>query len=256
MREALDAAAASDVVVAVMGYNKGIEREGHDRDILTLPQDQIDYLKQIYAVNRNVVLVLVAGSSISLEWEDAHLPAILDAWYGGEYGGEAVADILFGDHNPSGRLPLTFYRSIDQLPAFDDYAVTNGRTYKYFEGDALYPFGYGLSYTRFKYSNLRVKNSGDGWDVKFKVRNVGKTDGEEVAQVYVRMDDYQGKAPIKELKGFRRVAVPAGESRQVCIHIPASDLRWWSEEDGAFRYSRRKPHVFVGGSSSDIRLER
>ena len=256
MRGALDAAASSDVVVAVMGYNKGIEREGHDRDILTLPEDQIEFLKAVYAVNKNVVLVLVAGSSIALGWEDENLPAILDAWYGGEYGGPAVADILFGDCNPSGKLPLTFYRSVDQLPAFDDYAVTNGRTYKYFEGDPLYPFGYGLSYTDFEYSDLKVKRSGDGYDVKFKVGNTGKVAGEEVAQVYVRIEDFEGAAPIKELKGFERVDLAPGESKSVKVHIPVSTLRWWSDEDGAFRYSKKTPHIFVGSSSADIRLEK
>ena len=255
MKEAIEAAESSDVVVAVMGYNKGIEREGHDREILTLPADQTDYLKQIYAVNQNVILVLVAGSSISLEWEDAHLPAILDGWYGGEYAGEAVADILFGDYNPAGRLPLTFYRSIDQLPPFGDYSVTNGRTYKYFPGDPLYPFGYGQSYTDFEYSDLKVKQTRSGWDVKFKITNVGTVDGEEVAQVYVRMDDYEGVAPIKELKGFRRISVAAGNTVPVTIHIPAKELRWWSEQDGAFRYSAKTPHVMVGSSSADIRLE-
>lgn len=255
MRDALEAAASSDVVIAAMGYNKGIEREGHDRDILTLPADQTEYLKALYEVNPNVVLVLVAGSSIALGWEDENLPAILDAWYGGEYGGPAVADILFGDCNPSGKLPLTFYRSVDQLPPFDDYAVTNGRTYKYFEGDPLYPFGYGLSYTDFEYSSLKVKRSGDGWDVSFRLRNSGGMAGEEVAQVYVKIDDFEGPAPIKELKGFQRVNVEPGMTRKVKVHIPGSSLRWWSEEDGAFRYSKLKPHVLVGSSSADIRLE-
>lgn len=256
MAEALEAAASSDAVIAVMGYNKGIEREGHDREILTLPEDQIGYLKALKEVNDNVVLVLVAGSSIALGWEDENLPAILDAWYGGEYSGRAVADILFGDYNPSGKLPLTFYRSVDQLPSFDDYAVTNGRTYKYFEGDPLYPFGYGLSYTDFEYSGLKVKRSGDGYDVKFKISNVGACSGEEVAQVYVKIDDFEGAAPIKELKGFQRVSVEPGRTETVKVHIPVSSLRWWSEEDGAFRYSKLKPHVFVGSSSADIRLEK
>lgn len=135
-----------DVTVAVLGINKSIEREGQDRYSLELPIDQQEFIKELYKVNPNTVVVLVAGSSMAINWMDENVPAILNAWYPGEQGGNAVAEVLFGDYNPGGRLPLTYYNSLDELPAFDDYSVKN-RTYQYFEGKPLYEFGYGLSYT-------------------------------------------------------------------------------------------------------------
>ena len=130
-----------DVTVAVLGINKSIEREGQDRYSLELPIDQQEFIKELYKVNPNTVVVLVAGSSMAINWMDENVPAILNAWYPGEQGGNAVAEVLFGDYNPGGRLPLTYYNSLDELPAFDDYSVKN-RTYQYFEGKPLYEFGY------------------------------------------------------------------------------------------------------------------
>lgn len=251
---AIDLAKTSDVVIAAMGYNKSIEREGLDREFLTLPADQIEFLKSLKAVNPNVVLVLVAGTSLALNWEDENLPAIVNSWYGGEFGGQAVAEVLFGDCNPSGKLPLTFYKGVEQLPAFDDYQVTNGRTYKYLEEEPLYEFGYGLSYTSFEYSGLKVSRHGKGWNVKFAVANTGKMAGDEVAQVYVRIPDYEGKSPIKELKGFQRISLAPGEKKAVTVFIPDSRLRYWSDSENAFKYSSLKPEVMVGSSSADIRL--
>ena len=253
--DAIEAARQSDVVIAAMGYNKTIEREGLDRPDLNLPADQEAFLKTLKAVNPNVVLVLVAGNSLSLNWEDENLPAILESWYGGEFGGQAVAEILFGKVNPSGKLPLTFYKGVEQLPAFDDYQVSNGRTYKYFEGEPLYEFGYGLSYTTFQYSGLKVSRHGKGWNVKFAVANTGDVAGDEVAQVYVRIPDYEGKSPIKELKGFSRVSLRPGEKKNVTVFIPDSRLRYWSDSENAFKYSSLKPEVMVGSSSADIRLK-
>lgn len=257
MRGAVDVAAKSDVVIAVMGINRNYECEGRDRDFLTLPQEQIDFLKAIYGVNQNVVLVLVAGSSMAINWEAEHLPAIVDAWYGGEFGGKAIDEVLFGDYNPGGRLPLTFYKSEEQLPPFDNYDLTRGRTYKYFQGEPLYPFGYGLSYTSFEYAKLRVKNVKDGIEVSFDVKNTGLREGDEVAQVYVRLKDYEaerGVTPIKELKGFKRVSLRPGEKQRVKINIPSSQLRYWSVAEGGFKTTAETPEVFVGSSSADIRL--
>ena len=138
-----------------MGINKDIEREGKDRNDLDLPADQQEYIQKLYRANPNLVLVLVAGSPLSIIWEDKTVPAIVNAWYPGQEGGTAVAEVLFGKYNPAGRVPVTYYYGTDDLPAFDDYDITK-RTYKYFDGDVLYPFGYGLSYTTFRYSNLQV----------------------------------------------------------------------------------------------------
>ena len=243
-----------DVVVAVMGINKSIEREGKDRDYITLPADQQEFLQELYHVNKNVVLVLVAGSSLSILWEDKNLPAIVNAWYPGEKGGTAVADVLFGKYNPAGRLPLTYYNRIEDLPPFDDYDITK-RTYKYFEGDVLYPFGYGLSYTNFRYSNLKVEPKGETVEVTFTLKNAGKYDGDEVAQVYTRLPEYEGKAPIKELRGFKRVHLKKGECKVVTIPLRREDLRYWSESQGKFIIPEGLPEIMVGASSSDIRLK-
>ena len=247
-------AAKSDVVIAVMGINKTIEREGKDRDYLTLPADQQEFLQELYHINKNIVLVLVAGSSLSILWEDKNLPAIVNAWYPGEKGGTAVADVLFGKYNPAGRLPLTYYNRIEDLPPFDDYDITK-RTYKYFDGDVLYPFGYGLSYSTFRYSNLKVEDKGENVEVSFTLKNIGKYDGDEVAQVYTRLPEYEGKAPIKELRGFKRVHLKKGETKTVTIPVRREDLRYWSESQGKFIIPEGLPEVMVGASSADIRLK-
>ena len=251
--EAARVAASCDAVVAVMGINREIEREGKDRDDIGLPAYQVEFLQELHAANPRLVLVLVAGSSLSLEWEQEHIPAIVNAWYPGEQGGTAVAEVLFGDYNPAGRLPLTYYRSVDDLPPFDDYDITK-RTYKYFEGPVLYPFGYGLSYTSFAYSGLRVRDRGDRVEVSFTLKNEGPCDGEEVAQVYVRIPGYEGKAPIKELRGFERVFLRKGESRKITVPLRREDLRYWSESRGCFVVPEVLPEVLVGASSADIRL--
>ena len=243
-----------DVVVAVMGINKTIEREGKDRDFITLPEDQQEFLQELYHVNKNFVLVLVAGSPLSILWEDKNIPAIVNAWYPGEKGGTAVADVLFGKFNPAGRLPVTYYNRIEDLPPFDDYDITK-RTYKYYEGDVLYPFGYGLSYSSFRYSNLNVADKGETLEVSFTLKNVGKMEGDEVAQVYVRLPEYEGKAPIKELRGFKRVHLKKGESREVTIPLRREDLRYWSESQEKFIVPEGLPEIMVGASSSDIRLK-
>lgn len=244
-----------DAVVAVMGINKSIEREGKDREVITLPTDQQEFLRELYRINPNVVLVLVAGSPLSILWEDKHLPAVVNAWYPGEQGGTAVAEVLFGRFNPAGRLPLTWYNSLEDLPPFDDYDITK-RTYKYFDGDVLYPFGYGLSYTQFRYSDLQVEDRGETVEVSFTLKNVGRMDGDEVAQVYVQLPEYEGVAPLKELRGFRRVHLHRGESRRVTVPLRREDLRYWSESQKAFVIPEGLPTVMVGASSADIRLQR
>ena len=246
-------ARSCDAVVAVMGINKSIEREGKDRDTITLPPDQQEFLRELYRINPNLVLVLVAGSPLSVLWEDKNLPAIVNAWYPGEQGGTAVAEVLFGRCNPAGRLPLTWYNSLDDLPPFDDYDITK-RTYKYFDGEVLYPFGYGLSYTSFRYSDLQVVDCGETVEVSFTLKNVGRMDGDEVAQVYVQLPEYEGVAPQKELRGFRRVHLRRGESRRVTVPLRREDLRYWSESKRAFVVPSGLPLVMVGASSADIRL--
>ncbi len=251
--EALELARRCDEVVAVMGINKSIEREGQDRSYITLPQDQQDFLHELKRINPNVTLVVVAGSSLALTWEEENLPAIVNAWYPGEKGGTAVAEVLFGQYSPAGRLPLTYYRSLDDLPPFDDYDITK-RTYKYFEGPILYPFGHGLSYTSFRYSDLQVEDHGETVDVSLTLKNTGRMAGDEVVQVYTRLPQYEGKAPIKELRGFRRVHLKKGQSQRVTIPLRREDLRYWSETQHRFIVPEGLPEVMVGASSADIRL--
>ena len=252
--EALEAARRSDVVVAVMGSDLEVERETLDRTDIALSEAQQSFLKAVYGVNPHIALVLVAGSSLALSWEQATLPAIVDAWYPGESGGTAVADVLFGDYNPAGRLPLTFYASLDDLPAFDDYSLA-GRTYQYFEGDPVYPFGHGLSYTSFRYEGLAVHERGDTLLVDLKLRNTGSRDGDEVVQVYVTLPESAGEGrPLRQLKGFRRVHVPAGKTRSVQIALPREQLRCWDGSAGRFAHPAGTYRLQVGASSEDIRL--
>lgn len=254
--EAGKAVRECETVVAVLGINKSIEREGQDRYDIQLPADQREFLQEIYKVNPNIVVVLVAGSSLAINWMDEHIPAIVNAWYPGESGGKAVAEVLFGDYNPGGRLPLTYYRSLDELPPFDDYDITKGRTYKYFKGDVLYPFGYGLSYTSFKYSNLQVADGEKEVSVSFQLRNTGKYAGDEVAQVYVKLPERGEVMPVKELKGFERVSLKSGESKEVTIKLRKDLLRYWDEAKGKFIYPSGNYNIMVGASSADIRLQK
>lgn len=254
--EAGKAVRECETVVAVLGINKSIEREGQDRYDIQLPADQREFLQEIYKVNPNIVVVLVAGSSLAINWMDEHIPAIVNAWYPGESGGKAVAEVLFGDYNPGGRLPLTYYRSLDELPPFDDYDITKGRTYKYFKGDVLYPFGYGLSYTSFKYSNLQVADGEKEVSVSFQLRNTGKYAGDEVAQVYVKLPERGEVIPVKELKGFERVSLKSGESKEVTIKLRKDLLRYWDEAKGKFIYPSGNYNIMVGASSADIRLQK
>lgn len=247
------AAAECDVTVAVLGINKSIEREGQDRFSLELPADQQEFVKGLYEVNPNTVVVLVAGSSLAVNWVDENVPAILNAWYPGEQGGNAVAEVLFGDYNPGGRLPLTYYNSLDELPAFDDYSV-KGRTYQYFEGQPLYEFGYGLSYTKFRYKSKGVNVEQDTVKVSFEVSNVGKCDGDEVAQVYVKYPETGTYMPIKQLHGFRRVHIRKGQTCGVKIGVPKKELRYWDERERKFVTPGGEYTFMVGASSEDIRF--
>lgn len=241
----------ADAVIAVMGINQSIEREGQDRVTLGLPKDQQLFLQEAYKLNPNVVLVLVAGSSMGITWEAENLPAIVDAWYPGESGGTAVAEVLFGDYNPAGRLPLTFYHSVSDLPDFNDYNIKNNRTYMYYTGQPLYAFGYGLSYTKFDYRKLNIAQDEENVVVTFDIKNNGKRDGDEVAQVYIQFPEIEGvKTPIKQLKGFKRVNIKKGKTETVSITVPKSELRLWDDNKKEF-YTPSGTYNFLVGKSSD-----
>ncbi len=174
----------------------------------------------------------------------------------GEQGGEAIAEVLFGDCNPSGKLPMTFYRSLDDLPPFNDYDITKGRTYQYFQGEPLYPFGYGLSYTQFKYRDLSIQNNDEDIEVSFTVQNTGKRDGDEISQVYVKYPEQENRpTPIKQLRGFKRTHIAKGKAEKVVIRIPKAELRLWDEEGEHWNTTPKGLYqIFVGKSSADIQL--
>ncbi len=247
-------ASASDVTIAVLGMNRNFESEGQDRENISLSKDQEAFIRMIYKANPKTVVVLVAGSSLAINWIQDNVPAIVDAWYPGQQGGTAVAELLFGDYNPAGRLPLTFYKSIEDLPAFDDYDVTKGRTYQYFQGQPLYPFGFGLSFSRFTYSNLKLQDQESKILVSFDLKNSGKMDGDEVTQVYVKLPQMDMPMPIKQLKGFQRILVKTGKTENMKIALDKAQLRYWNENSGKFITPKGSYTIMVGASSEDIRL--
>jgi beta-glucosidase len=230
---ALAIARQADVVILCMGLSPRLEGEelklnlpgfkGGDRTTLDLPKEQEDLIRAVAATGKPIVLVLLNGSALSINWEDQHLPAIVEAWYPGQSGGQAIADVLFGDYNPAGRLPVTFYKSCNDLPAFGDYAMA-GRTYRYFKGDVLYPFGYGLSYTKFAYDSMGVGvasfKPGDSLHVAVSVKNTGDREGDEVVEVYLSALDAKVPVPIRSLRGFRRIHLLPGQSMRVPFVIP------------------------------------
>ncbi|MDO5970734.1 glycoside hydrolase family 3 C-terminal domain-containing protein [Flavivirga aquimarina] len=254
--EDIQAAKTSDYVIAVMGINKTIEKEGKDRKSLELPKDQIDYLKTIYAINKNTIVVLVAGSSLAINWVDENIPAIVDAWYPGEAGGTAIADVLFGDYNPAGRLPFTCYKSVSDLPPMDDYEISNGRTYMYFEGDALYPFGYGLSYTKFEYNRMKIKKKDEKLLISSTIKNIGNYDGDEVVQLYYRAKESSHKRPLKKLIGFKRISSKIEESKTVQFEVSKKDLQYWDEKTKKWVFDSGMYEFMIGASSKDIKLQK
>jgi len=234
--EAVAAARKADVALLFLGLSPRLEGEemfvqvegfsGDDRVSIGLPKIQEDLMKAVAATGTPTVLVLLNGSAVAVNWADAHIPAIVEAWYPGQAAGTAIADVLFGDYNPAGRLPVTFYKSLDGMLPFDDYSMKE-RTYKYFTGDPLYPFGHGLSYTTFAYSDLYVTESvyaGEPVDVSVIVTNTGKRAGDEVVQVYVTDREASVPVPIRKLVGFKRISLEAGAEQTVSFKIDPRDL--------------------------------
>ncbi len=242
-QDALEIAKKVDVVVLVLGLSQRLEGEempikvdgfsGGDRTHLKLPQTQRDLMKAVAKTGKPVILVLLNGSALAVNWADENLAAIISAGYPGQQGGNAVANVLFGDYNPAGRLPVTYYKSIDQLPAFEEYDM-EGRTYKYFRDKPLYPFGYGLSYTTFEYSNLKIAKkakTGESVTVKVEVTNSGKVAGDEVVELYLKDEEASTPRPIVELEGFERIYLNPGESKIVEFELAARQFSMIGEND-------------------------
>jgi len=226
--------------------------EGGDRTSILLPAIQTELMKALKATGKPVVFVMMTGSAIATPWESENVSAILNSWYGGQAAGTAAADILFGDYNPSGRLPVTFYKSDSDLASFTDYSMKN-RTYRYFNGTPLYGFGYGLSYTSFKYGNLSLPakiNKGKGVVVSVKVTNTGKIAGDEVAQLYVINKNTAIKTPLKTLKGFERISLKAGESKVITFTLSPDDLSYVTQE-GIIEQLTGNVEIAVSGHQPD-----
>jgi len=255
---AVAAAKNADVVVAVVGITSRLEGEempveqpgflGGDRTSLALPQPEEDLVQAVAATGKPLVVVLLNGSALGVNWEKEHANAIVEAWYSGEEGGAAIAETLSGKNNPAGRLPVTFYKDVHQLPNFEDYSM-KGRTYRYFEGEPLWPFGCGLSYTTFSYSNLTLPDApihaGDPLNASVTVTNTGKVGGDEVVQLYLKFPDVPG-APIRALRGFDRVHLQPGESQKVHFELKDRDLSMVSEA-GEPIIAEGKYSVSIGG---------
>ena len=232
--------------VEVEGFNGG------DRTTINLPKVQSDLLKELYKTGKPVVFVMMTGSAIACQWEADNIPAIVNAWYGGQAAGTALADVLFGDYNPSGKLPVTFYSSDADLPDFEDYSMNN-RTYRYFKGKPLWGFGHGLSYTTFKFENLELpeeSTTGKTITVKVKVTNTGNYDGEEVAQLYLKHLNAPGYLPLRSLKGFERVSLKAGESKTVEFLLSPKELAYVNDKGDLAVYPG-DVMVSVGGTQPD-----
>jgi beta-glucosidase len=257
IERAVTLARRSDVVVLCLGTNLQVEAEGRDRRNLDLPGAQQRLLEAVYAANPKVALVLMNAGPLAVIWAHDHVPAILSAWYPGELGGNAIARTLFGLNNPGGHLPYTVYASLDGVPPQNEYDVSRGYTYQYFKGVPLYPFGHGLSYTQFAYSNLEVtRTTGEGSSisVSFVLTNKGQVAGAEVAQVYSHQQRSRAVQPMRTLRGFERVMLQPGESRTVNITIPTSALGWYDVTKHDFQVEPGTFDVLVGSSSADIRL--
>jgi len=253
-----------DLIIFVGGISPRIEGEemrvkapgfyGGDRTSILLPQVQTDLLKALKSTGKPVIFVMMTGSAIAVPWESQNINAILNAWYGGEFAGKAIADVIFGNYNPSGHLPVTFYASDSDLPNFEDYHMTN-RTYKYFTGKALYPFGYGLSYTQFAYSwGVQPKNEYTATgtiECSLNVKNTGTQDGDAVAQIYIKYPQSGTVLPLKELRYFERKTITKGSSEKINVSIPIAQFAKWDDSAGELRVPLGVYSIFAGSDSEN-----
>jgi len=288
--EAARIAASSDVAIVCVGnhptggYNARWQevsapsegREAVDRKSITLEQEEL--IKQVFQANPKTIVVLISSFPYAINWTQENVPAIVHMTHNSQEEGNALADVLFGDYDPGGRLVQTWPRSLDQLPPLMDYDIRNGRTYMYFKGEPLYPFGHGLSYTTFAYSKLRTSkgflSAGGSIKVTVNVKNTGTRAGEEVVQMYVSYPGSAVQRPIRELKGFKRVALQAGQTKPVTIELEASQLAYWDSTRQAFviegsripgsnisgskqskaASEKSRIEIMMGSSSGDIKL--
>jgi beta-glucosidase len=269
---AVKIARESDVVIVCVGNhpNGGFDtvwakvsvpsegREAVDRESITLEQE--DLIKAVLQANPKTIVVLKSSFPYAINWTQENVPAVLHMALNSQEEGRALATVLFGDYNPAGRLVQTWPRSLTQLPPMMDYDIRRGRTYMYFEGQPLYPFGYGLSYTSFAYSDLKTSApslpASGAIDVSVVVKNTGKRAGDEVVQLYVRHLDSAVPRPLKELKAFARIHLRPNEKKTVTLSLPASRLAYWDAKADRWTVEKNRIELIVGGSSVDARLRR
>jgi beta-glucosidase len=268
--DAVNAAKTSDVAIVLVGNHPTCDapwascptpsdgKEAMDRKAINLEQEEL--VKQVYAANPKTVMILVSNFPFTINWSQENVPAILHMTHNAQEEGTAIADVLFGDFNPGGRLVQTFPKSIDQVPPMMDYDIRHGRTYLYFKGEPLYPFGYGLSYTTFKYSRLQTSASRVRADgeivVSVDITNAGKRRGDEVVQLYVKHLNSKVDRPLKELKGFRRITLAPNETRTVQIPLKAQALAYWDAGKKSWVVEPDRVKLMVGSSSADVKLEK
>jgi len=266
---AVKIARTSDVAIVVIGNHPTCGagwnqcptpsdgKEAIDRKSITLEQEEL--AKQVYAANPRTIVVLISSFPFAINWTNANIPAILHMTHNSQEEGNALADVLFGDYNPAGRLVHTWPHSMDDLPPIMDYNIRNGRTYMYFKGKPLFPFGYGLSYTTFEYSNLRKSSSRLGADgsitVSVNVKNTGTRAGDEVVQMYVKHMGSKVERPAQELRGFKRIYLAPNETRTITLPLKVADLAYWDDAGHRFAIEKELVRVRVGSSSADIKLE-
>jgi beta-glucosidase len=265
--KAVDYARKADVAIVVVGNHPTCDapwaqcprpsngKESIDRQSLTLEEE--DLVKLVYQANPNTVVVLISSFPYAINWTQEHVPAIVHVTHNSQELGNGLADVLFGDYNPAGRLTQTWVKSITDLPDLLDYDITNNRTYMYAKSEPLYVFGHGLSYTTFEYSNLKTDKQTlleeDILTVSIDIKNTGDMDGEEVVQLYVRHLDSKIKRPKKELKGFRRVFIKAGRKKTVQIPLKSEDLRYWNTEKQIFEVEKEHVQIQIGSASDCIK---
>ncbi|MHA1729566.1 MAG: glycoside hydrolase family 3 C-terminal domain-containing protein [Promethearchaeota archaeon] len=263
--EAKVIAEQSDIIIMCLGLNQRLESEEKkinsptdrtgDREKIELPPIQLKLLKEVYNIGKPIVLVLLNGGPVSIPWAEEHIPAIIEAWYPGEEGGTAIADVLFGDYSPSGRVPITFMKSTEDLPDFEDYSM-KGRTYRFIKAKPLYPFGFGLSFTQFEYSNLELKNNeikaGENLELSVEVKNIGDLASDEVVQLYLKDQKASVTVPQHQLTGIKRINLKPGEIQKVFFVITPRKMALINDE-GKCVLEPGKFRVFVGGAQPDDR---
>jgi beta-glucosidase len=259
IQKAAQVAKEADVAILFLGTNLNIANEAADRTDLDLPGNQLKLAQEVFKANPNTVVVLINGMPLSINWLDENVPAILEAWYAGQAQGTAIAEALFGNYNPGGKLPVTFYKGVDDFPALEDYDITKGRSYWFYENEVLYPFGYGLSYTTFEYGDVSLDKENFSGDekvmVKVQVQNTGAVIGDEVVQLYIRDLESDLPQPKKKLRDFKRIRLEPGASTEVSFELDKSDFSYWNESNNDWDIEPGEFEIQIGSSSEHIRTQ-